>query len=304
MKTLDDMRLFAKVVELKSFTAAADYLKISRALLSRRISGLEQRIGVRLLNRTTRRLNLTEGGATYYQYCRKVIETALEAEESISAIKNEPVGLLRVTMPILFGQDILAPLLGEFRSRYPGIHLEMDLSDQPADLVASGKDLAIRWGIEMEDSAYIRRIISPMKVITCGSPLYFQAHDAPRHPKELESHNCLIYSPLREGEEIWRFNDNGEILEVAVAGDIEANHATLLVKVAIDGLGLLYAPSFFVREELANGLLTQVLGKYQITGKIYALYPHRMITGKERVFLDFLAEKVPPLCDFSPKGAK
>jgi len=296
MKTLDDMRLFAKVVDLNSFTAAAENLEMSRALLSKRISGLEQRLGVRLLNRTTRRLDLTEGGATYYQYCRRIIDIALEAEESIHAIKIEPAGLLRVAMPILFGQDIFASLLGEFRSLYPGIQLRMDLTDQPADLVASGYDLVVRWGVTMEDSAYISCLISTMQVITCGSPQYLQIHGTPRHPKELESHNCLIYSPLREGQEIWRFNDNGKKLDVAVKGDIEANHATPLVKAAIAGLGLLYAPEFFVRKELANRVLTEVLGKYHVAGKIYALYPHRMITRKERAFLDFLCEKVPPVC--------
>jgi DNA-binding transcriptional LysR family regulator len=262
-------------------------------LLSRRISALEKSLGVRLLNRTTRRLNLTEIGETYYQYCRKVIETALEAEESIAAIKSEPSGLLRVAMPILFGQDIFAPLLGEFRRRYPGIRLYMDLTDQPADLVASGYDLVIQWGISMEDSSYIFRLISDMPVITCGSPQYFQGKSTPGHPQDLESHNCLIYSPLREGPEIWRFNDCGEPLAMAVQGDIEANHATVLVKAAIAGLGLLYAPAFFVEEELANGTLIEVLGKYHPTARIYALYPHRMITMKERAFLDFLCEKVP-----------
>jgi DNA-binding transcriptional LysR family regulator len=294
MKTLDDMRLFAKVVELKSFTAAAENLEISRALLSKRISGLEHRLGVRLLNRTTRRLDLTEGGATYYQYCQRIIETALEAEESIHTIKVEPTGLLRVAMPILFGQDIFAPLLGEFRSLYPGIQLRMDLTDQPADLVASGYDLVVRWGVSMEDSAYVSSLISTMQVITCGSPRYLRVRGTPRHPKELESHNCLIYSPLREGHEIWRFNDKGRKLDVAVNGDIEANHATPLVKAAIAGLGLLYAPEFFVSKELADGVLTEVLGKYHVAGKIYVLFPHRMITRKERAFLDFLREKVPP----------
>jgi DNA-binding transcriptional LysR family regulator len=293
MKRLDDMRLFAAVVELATFSAAAENLGMSRALLSRRISALEEGLGVRLLNRTTRRLNLTEGGKTYYEYCRRVLDTVLEAEESIHAIRNEPAGLLRVAMPIQFGEDVFAPLLGEFRKCYPGIQLRMDLTDQPGDLVASGYDLVIRWGMAMEDSAYICRLVSQMPVVTCGSPDYLEVAGRPGHPRELESHNCLIYSPLREGHEIWRFRDGAETLEVAVQGDIEANHGQPLVRAAVAGLGLLYAPVFFVEQHLAEGRLIRVLENYSVTAIVYALYPHRMITMKERAFLDFLYENVP-----------
>lgn len=293
MKTLDDMQLFVKVVELKSFTAAADNLDISRGLLSRRISSLEERLGVRLLNRTTRKLDLTESGSTYFQYCRKVIDTALEAEEAIMAIKTDPVGLLRVAMPILFGQDIFAPLLSEFRSRYPRIKLLMDLTDQPADLVGSGYDLVVRWGMGSPDSSYIARTLGRMRIITCAAPAYLENFGEPRELSDLQSRNCLIYSPLRQGEEIWRFEVDGEFQDLPVTGDIEANHATLLVQAAIAGLGILYAPAFFVEEQLASGELVELFRDYRLSANIWAEYPHRMITRKERAFLDFLSEKVP-----------
>ncbi len=304
MKSLDDMHLFAKVVELNSFTAAAQDLGVSRALLSRRISTLEKRLGVRLLNRTTRRLDLTESGGTYLQYCRNVLDTALQAEEAIQAIKSVPAGLLRVAMPILFGQDVFGPLLPEFRSRYPGIQLRLDLIDQPSDLVGSGYDLVVRWGHDLPDSSYIAKTIADMRIITCGAPSYLAGKKELKHPRDLDSHNCLIYSPLREGEEIWRFMDKGELLALPVTGDIEANHATLLVQAASAGLGLLYAPEFFVEKQIARGDLVEVLADYRSDAGIWAQYPHRVITRKERVFLDFLCETVPALVNVggSPKG--
>ena len=297
MKFLDDMVLFAKIVELKSFTEAAQDLGVSRALLSRRLNALEQRLGVRLLNRTTRRLHLTEGGATYFQYCRDVLSTALEAEEAIQAIKSAPAGLLRVAMPIPLGQDLFGPLLPVFRDRYPDIQLRLDLSDQPPDLVGSGYDIVVRWGHSLPDSSYVAKTITGMPIITCGAPDYLATRKKICHPRDLSSHNCLIYSPLREGHEIWRFMDNGKPLALPVTGDIEANHGPVLVHAASAGLGLLFAPEFLVREQIARGELVEVLAEYRCTAAIWAQYPHRVITQKERALLDFLCEKIPPLID-------
>ena len=297
MKFLDDMVLFAKIVELKSFTEAAQDLGVSRALLSRRLSALEQRLGVRLLNRTTRRLHLTEGGATYFQYCQDVLSTALEAEEAIQAIKSAPAGLLRVAMPIPLGQDLFGPLLPVFRDRYPDIQLRLDLSDQPPDLVGSGYDIVVRWGHNLPDSSYVAKTITGMPIITCGAPDYLATRKKICHPRDLSSHNCLIYSPLREGHEIWRFMDNGKPLALPVTGDIEANHGPVLVHAASAGLGLLFAPEFLVREQIARGELVEVLAEYRCNAAIWAQYSHRVITQKERALLDFLCENIPPLID-------
>ena len=297
MKFLDDMVLFAKIVELKSFTEAAQDLGVSRALLSRRLSALEQRLGVRLLNRTTRRLHLTEGGATYFQYCQDILSTALEAEEAIQAIKSAPAGLLRVAMPIPLGQDLFGPLLPVFRDRYPDIQLRLDLSDQPPDLVGSGYDIVVRWGHNLPDSSYVAKTITGMPIITCGAPDYLATRKKICHPRDLSSHNCLIYSPLREGHEIWRFMDNGKPLALPVTGDIEANHGPVLVHAASAGLGLLFAPEFLVREQIARGELVEVLAEYRCNAAIWAQYSHRVITQKERALLDFLCENIPPLID-------
>jgi len=297
MKFLDDMVLFAKIVELKSFTEAAQDLGVSRALLSRRLNALEQRLGVRLLNRTTRRLHLTEGGATYFQYCQDVLSTALEAEEAIQAIKSAPAGLLRVAMPIPLGQDLFGPLLPVFRDRYPDIQLRLDLSDQPPDLVGSGYDIVVRWGHNLPDSSYVAKTITGMPIITCGAPDYLATRKKICHPRDLSSHNCLIYSPLREGHEIWRFMDNGKPLALPVTGDIEANHGPVLVHAASAGLGLLFAPEFLVREQIARGELVEVLAEYRCNAAIWAQYSHRVITQKERALLDFLCENIPPLID-------
>ena len=301
MKFLDDMVLFAKIAELKSFTDAAHDLGVSRALMSRRLHALEQRLGVRLLNRTTRKLHLTESGATYFQYCQDILSKALEAEDAIQAIKSAPAGFLRVAMPIPLGQDLFGPLLPVFRSRYPEIQLRLDLSDQPPDLVGSGYDIVVRWGHYLPDSSYIAKTITCMPIITCGTPDYLASRKKLCHPRDLSSHNCLIYSPLREGHEIWRFMDKGKPLALPVAGDIEANHGPLLVHAASAGLGLLFAPEFLVREQIARGDLVEVLAEYRCNAAIWAQYPHRVITQKERALLDFLCENIPPL--INPEAA-
>ena len=301
MKFLDDMVLFAKIAELKSFTDAAHDLGVSRALMSRRLHALEQRLGVRLLNRTTRKLHLTESGATYFQYCQDILSKALEAEDAIQAIKSAPAGFLRVAMPIPLGQDLFGPLLPVFRSRYPEIQLRLDLSDQPPDLVGSGYDIVVRWGHYLPDSSYIAKTITGMPIITCGTPDYLASKKKLCHPRDLSSHNCLIYSPLREGHEIWRFMDKGKPLALPVAGDIEANHGPLLVHAASAGLGLLFAPEFLVREQIARGDLVEVLAEYRCNAAIWAQYPHRVITQKERALLDFLCEHIPPL--INPEAA-
>ena len=189
MKFLDDMVLFAKIAELKSFTEAASELDVSRALASRRLQALEQRLGVRLLNRTTRKLHLTESGATYFRYCQGILSTALEAEEAIQAIKSAPAGLLRVAMPIPLGQDLFGPLLPVFRGRYPEIQLRLDLTDQPPDLVGSGYDIVVRWGHNLPDSSYIAKTITDMPIVTCGSPDYLATRKKLSHPRDLSSHN-------------------------------------------------------------------------------------------------------------------
>ena len=301
MRFLDDMVLFAKIVEFKSFTDAAHDLGVSRALVSRRLHALEQRLGVRLLNRTTRKLHLTESGATYFQYCQDILSKGLEAEEAIQAIKTAPAGFLRVAMPIPLGQDLFGPLLPVFRSRYPEIQLRLDLSDQPPDLVGSGYDIVVRWGHYLPDSSYIAKTITGMPIITCGTPDYLASRKKLCHPRDLSSHNCLIYSPLREGHEIWRFMDKGKPLALPVAGDIEANHGPLLVHAASAGLGLLFAPEFLVREQIARGDLVEVLAEYRCNAAIWAQYPHRVITQKERALLDFLCEHIPPL--INPEAA-
>ena len=269
--------------------------------MSRRLHALEQRLGVRLLNRTTRKLHLTESGATYFQYCQDILSKGLEAEEAIQAIKTAPAGFLRVAMPIPLGQDLFGPLLPVFRSRYPEIQLRLDLSDQPPDLVGSGYDIVVRWGHYLPDSSYIAKTITGMPIITCGTPDYLASRKKLCHPRDLSSHNCLIYSPLREGHEIWRFMDKGKPLALPVAGDIEANHGPLLVHAASAGLGLLFAPEFLVREQIARGDLVEVLAEYRCNAAIWAQYPHRVITQKERALLDFLCEHIPPL--INPEAA-
>jgi DNA-binding transcriptional LysR family regulator len=292
MNSLADIAVFVRVVELGSFTRAADALELSKAAVSKQVSRLEQRLGARLLHRTTRRLTLTEAGAALHRRSAGALAELGEAEREVAQLTGAPRGLLRVTAPVYFGSVSLAPHLKDFRARYPDITLEIDLDDRRVDLVKERFDVAVRIS-EMTDSSLIARRLAPCPLLVVGSPAYFRRQGVPRVPADLRAHNALTYSLARQPNE-WRLRPRrSRWVGVTVTSTLRCNNDFVLKQAALDGLGLGMFPSFFVERELADGRLQQVLADCETSAaSINAVYAtRRQLLPKVRAFLDFLAER-------------
>lgn len=295
MDKLTGMTVFARVVEANGFTAAARVLSLSKAAVSKQVARLEQRLGVRLLNRSTRRLGLTEAGRDYYERARRILAEVEEAEQSASSRQVNPRGLLRINAPVTFGMGHLVPLLPEFMRRCPEVHIELVLNDRFVDLIEEGFDMAVRVAALPESSLVARRLRDTHHVVA-ASPAYVQARGRPQHPRDLAQHDCLLYSYLSSGEE-WRFLDGeGRHLGVRVSGPLRANNGDALRFAAVNGLGIVYVPDFVAAEDLARGRLVRILDDWRTPETaIYAVYPPgRPLGAKLRVFLDYLVEALQP----------
>lgn len=205
MNTLVFMESFAAVVEHGSFTAAAEQLNVSKPVISKQVSQLEHQLGARLLNRTTRRLHLTEAGERFYLHCRRALDEAIEAELAIATLQTEPQGTLRITAPQCLALSLFKEAMPAFQARYPKIRLELSISGRMVDLVQEGFDAALRIG-ELEDSSLIARRLATARFMVCASPAYWQQHGRPTHPRELAEHNCLIYSESAQPRQ-WGFRE-------------------------------------------------------------------------------------------------
>lgn len=294
MDRLDDMLAFIKVVDTKSFTAAADRLNLSKSVVSRRIAELENRLGARLLNRTTRKLSLTEVGQAYYERCSRILADLEEAEQAVADLHAAPRGRLRVNAPLSFGFVHLAPAIAEFMRRYPSIEIDMDLNDRVVDLIDEGYDLAVRIG-RLRDSSLIAKRLAPSRQVICASPAYLEKHGTPTRPEDLTNHNCLIYTNVPTAEQ-WQFRDGTETRSVRVSGTLRANNGDLLRAAAIAGLGIVILPTFLCGDALSSGQLQCILLDHTTQeGNVYALYPqNRHLSPKVRAFVDFLAERFGP----------
>ncbi|MBP2315809.1 LysR family transcriptional regulator [Azospirillum soli] len=294
MDRLDDMLAFIKVVDSKSFTAAAERLNLSKSVVSRRIAELENRLGARLLNRTTRKLSLTEVGQAYYDRCTRILADLEEAEQAVADLHAAPRGRLRVNAPVSFGILHLAPAVAEFLERYPSIEIEMDLNDRYVDLIDEGYDLAVRIG-RLRDSSLIAKRLAPNRQVVCASPAYLEKHGTPQTPEELSNHNCLIYTNVPTAEQ-WQFRVGDQTRNVRVSGSLRANNGDLLREAAIAGVGIIVMPTFLCGDALAKGELQCLLLDYYATeSNVYAVYPqNRHLSPKVRAFVDFLAERFGP----------
>lgn len=290
MVSLDDMAIFAAVVQASGFSAAARVLDISTPVVSKRVSSLEAQLGARLLNRTTRRLSLTEAGSVFYRHCARVVAEAQEAEAAVTYLNEVPRGLLRITAPIAVGSQQLAHALGGFMERYPEVQVEMDVSDRPMDLAEEGYDVAIR-ATENPPPLLAARLLSPTKRVVCAAPEYWDRYGRPQVPSDLAEHNCIIYPPNPDYN-MWRFEGPNGAETVSVQGRFKVNNTTAMVEAAKGGLGVIKLASFMVARGMANGQLEQVLHEYRSSSsQIYALYlPNRYLSSKARAFIDYLVE--------------
>jgi len=295
LEHLTAMAVFARVVEAGSFSQAAQELGLSKSAVSKQVGRLEDRLGVRLLNRTTRRLSLTEAGTAFYAGCRQLVADAEAAEDAVSHLATAPRGTLRVNAPMSFGLTHVAPAMPEFLRRYPELSVDLQLNDRTVNLIEEGYDMAVRVG-RLPDSSLIAKRLAPMRRALVASPDYLDRRGRPAHPRELAGHDCLIYSYLASGRE-WRFHGPDGEVRVPLKGRLEANNGDALCRAACGGAGFVLLPTFICGEDLRSGRLECVLPEWTDDGgaAIHAVFPaSRNLSPKVRVFVDFLAERFGP----------
>lgn len=294
MDRLTSMQVFAQVARSESFAAAARALDMSRAMVSKHVMNLEETLGVRLLNRNTRQVSLTEAGADYLERLQHILADLGEAEESVATLTSEPRGVLRVSAPPSFGAFHLVPLLAEFMQTYPRVQVELKLSDRAVDLVEEGFDLAIEVG-RLADSSMIVRTLSYSRLVVCGAPGYFERHGVPRTPEDLKDHNCLTSTRFPPHDE-WPFRGPSGDMRYKVNGRFRSNIGDAVHRMAVNGLGLTMLPTYMVGRDLQLGRLQAVLTEYQPEPyAIAALYPdRRFLPVKVRSLMDFLSEHLGP----------
>ena len=290
------MGTFAKVVEFGSFARAAERLGLSTSAVSRQVSELESHLQTRLLNRTTRRLSLTEAGQSFYEHSVQLLADLDEAEASVRVAAAEPRGTLRITSGVSFGMRYLAPALAEFCELHPQVLLDLDLSDRVVDLVDEGFDLAIRIG-QMGSQGMVARRIGWTQLVCCAAPAYLAQHKEPiRVPADLSQHECLSYTNVGMPN-TWHFvgKEGGEESQVSVRVQPRhrANNGQLLASLATKGMGIVYSPDFIVAHEIRAGLLVPLLADYRATrSPIAAVYPSRRhLSAKVRSLVEFLAAR-------------
>lgn len=284
------MSVFVKVVEQGSFARAAERLDMSTSAVSRHVAELETHLNARLLNRTTRRISLTESGQAFFERSLQLLADVEEAEAAISNSAMAPRGTIRLTCSSSFGVTHLAPAIGAFQARYPDVRFDISASNRYVDLVEEGLDLAIRIG-DLGNPNLIARKIGTMRLIACASPEYLKKHGLPRHPDELVNHDCFSYeyAPVKNQ---WRFQDNkANDIKVQINGNVHANSGEMSAAIAAAGSGIVLEPDFVVTPWLETGKLVEILKNFRPPpSNIYAIYPSRRhLSAKVRTFVDFLS---------------
>jgi DNA-binding transcriptional LysR family regulator len=285
---LDDALIFTRVVECHSFTLAAQGLGMQKSTVSRRIAVLEERLGVRLLNRTTRKLRLTEVGQAYYERCRQIMLDFAEAEQAVMQLQSEPSGLLRISAPIEFGQLFLGRVLGEFMRQYPQITAEVELTSRNVDPVEEGVDIVILVG-QPQDSTLIARKLFESERRLCASPDYLARHGTPRTVAELAAHRAILLP--HDSPRYWPLL--GE--SIACQRVLACNNITFAREAALAGAGIAGLPSMICERAIQDGRLIELLpGTRLPVGELYAVYPSRRFQAmKVKTFLDFLMACLP-----------
>ena len=279
---------FVCVAEYGSFTRAAKALGISTAQVSRQISALEERLKIKLLYRTTRKVSLTEEGRVFYQHCRSVLDGLNAAEQAVSNLQSKPQGRIKLTAPVTYGEQQLLPLINDFMVQYRDIEVTAFLSNQKIDLIEGGYDLAIRIG-KLRDSTMMAKKLSLRTNFVCATPAYLNQYGVPRTLDDLSQHNCLLGT-----RDYWHFVEDGTEKNLRVSGTIQYNSGYSLVDAALKGLGIVQLPDYYVQKHLASGALVSLLDDYREPKEsIWALYPHnRQLSPKIRLLVDYLAERL------------
>jgi DNA-binding transcriptional LysR family regulator len=291
MDKLDAMNVLVKVVASGSFSEAARRLGVTRSAISKAITQLEQDLGARLLDRTTRRVVPTEAGLAYYERCLAILAQIAETEAQISQLHDEPKGVLKVNGPMSFGTLYLGRAVADFMERYGDLKVELTLTDRMVDPLEEGVDVTVRIGA-MVDSSLIARKISSARIVLVASPDYINRHGAPETPQDLVSHHCLHYGHSTTVPR-WNLTEKGQPVTVPITACLSSNNGDTLRDAAVKGIGIARLPSFIISADLAAGRLVALLADYpppEVT--IHALYaPNRFLAAKTRLFIDFLVER-------------
>jgi len=290
MDRLANMIAFVTVAETGSFAEAASRLHIANSVVSKRIKDLEGYLGTLLLQRTTRHINLTEAGYAYVEHARKFLDELAEVEENLRYRNENPVGELKISAPLSFGNKFLGPAIADFLDKYPDVTVKLIVNDRAVDIAAEGFDLAIRIGV-LEDQSMITRKLAQSRRIVVASPAYLEKHGRPKTPEDLSQHNCLSFSGLHDGR-AWPFQRDGKEFQQRVGGRFIADSGTLLCEAAVRGCGITILPTFIVGEHIASGELEPLLEEFEASPlAIQAVYQHkRHLSAKTRKLIDHLVQ--------------
>ncbi len=284
-----ELAAFVRTVDRGSQAAAAPELGVTPAMVGRYVRALEDRLGTRLLNRTTATQSLTAAGQTFHAQASSILDQLEEAEMAASDRQSEPQGALRVNAPMVFGVRYLAAAVAEFGALHPRLRVDLSLNDRVVDLVEEGYDVAVRIG-DLADTSLIARRLAPCRIVLCASPGYLARAGAPERPEDLRQHNCILYTYSRTGS-AWRLHRDGEAVEVRSQGNLTANNGDALLAASLADAGICNHPTFIAADALRDGRLVQVLPEWSLSSlTVYAMYPSiRNLSPKVRAFVDFLA---------------
>lgn len=287
----NEVAVFIKVVQTGSFSAAAKKLGIPNSTASYKVSSLEKRLGVTLIQRTTRKLNITPAGQEYFKKCTLAFEAIEAAEAEVAAVQGEPQGLLRVTAPKEFGGALIAELIAEYKKKYPKVRVEFILTERRVDLLSESVDLAIRAG-DLQDSSLIAKKIGGDYFIVVASPKYLKAHGTPTHPRELRHHSCVQFTPV--GVDEWRMTNSKGSLNVPVSGSVLVNDLITVKNLAVAHEGIAYIPMHFCADELNSGKLVRILPDWRsTTAALHFVYPaQKFVSPKLKSFMEIASTKL------------
>jgi LysR family transcriptional activator of dmlA len=290
MDLTSELGFFYRLARTCSLTATAREMNLTPPAVSKRLAQLEARLGVRLLNRTTRRVSLTEEGELYYREAARILSDIEQLEQTIASRRAAPRGLLRVNATFGFGHRYIAPAVSQFVRRYPEVRVQLQLTDTPINLADEGYDIGIRVG-KLEDASLIARRIAPNRHILVAAPAYLKRHGTPAHPTELARHDCLV---VRENETygVWKFSGASGAETVRVSGSLASNNGEVVRNWALEGHGIMLRSEWDVADHLRHGKLVEVLPDWRAPdGDIHAVFPQRLhLSAKVRLFIDFLVE--------------
>ncbi|MEE9327259.1 MAG: LysR family transcriptional regulator [Cocleimonas sp.] len=291
MDKLKAMTLYCRIIETGQLSLAADELNLSKGAVSKQLAKLEESLGGRLLNRTTRRLTPTEVGTAFYQRAKLILESVEEAECIVTGLTAEPRGTLKINAPMSFGSQYLGELLAKYQQLYPQVNIDIDLHDRQIDVVEEGYDLVLRIA-SLEDSSLIARRLAPCEIVVCASPAYLEKHGMPETPDDLKKHQCLLYSYADSAKNWVLESDTKEKVHVQINGSFLANNGNLMCDAMIHGMGIALLPTFIVGDAIKSGKATVILNEWrQKSSDISLLYPSsKHLSAKVRAFVDLAVE--------------